>query len=114
VDAEIIGIKECVGYVRIPGTAIFRVNSSRHGDERMQLINFIHMCTGITVSSVAFGGRDFHSWRYLLLSPIQGMDKRLPYCVQGESIPLEYKLLGCTLNSVVSLMIQSKHLDFLP
>jgi len=47
-------------------------------------------------------------------SPIQGMDKRLPYCVQGENIPLEYKLLGCTLISVASVMSQSKHLHFLP
>lgn len=42
------------------------------------------------------------------------MDKRLPYCVQGENIPLEYKLLVCTLISVASLMSQSKHLHFWP
>lgn len=73
------------------------------------------MHISIKVSSVASSGWDFHSWRYLpLFSPIQGMDKRLPYCVQGDNIPLEYKLLGCTLISVASVMSQSKHLHFLP
>jgi hypothetical protein len=108
VDTEIIGMKECVGYVGrlgeirtracnepmgIPRTAIFRVNTGIHADERMQLINFIHMRIGIKVSSVASGGRDFHSWRYL------------PYCVLGENIPLEYKLIRCTLTLLLPLRV---------
>jgi len=31
------------------------------------------------------------------------MDKRLPYCVLGENIPLEYKLLRCTLTLLLPL-----------
>lgn len=73
-DAQVIGKKERVGYIgrlegiwtirptlggtgdravvsqwelRVPRTAIFRVNSGRHAGERMQVTNFIHTTTGI-------------------------------------------------------------------